>query len=263
MSDIIIDGIFDISNMKLTSLKGCPKVVTKSFLCNSNNLTSLEGGPEIVGGGYSATHNSLQTLKGCASLIGAALNLDYNKQLKNLEGCPEFVYQFSANRGNLESLKGGPKISKTYDVTNNKLKTIEHAPVCIVESFMFSGNPIESIERFPKYFSGITDIYELHPDSTNKIKLELGIPNDYLVYGLSSNVILRLLNYIDFNYSDKEKLKKYTDKVENMFNKFYTQNIEKIKTKMEEIKSIYLDKKEKVTKESVIYNLLKSYLLRS
>jgi hypothetical protein len=263
LSDIIIDGSFDITHMKLLSLKGCPKVITKNFLCNSNNLTSLEHGPEIVGATYAANHNSLQTLKGCASLIGTRLILDHNKQLKNLEGCPEFIYNFSASNCSLESLKGGPKAARTYNVKNNNLKTIEHAPVYITENFEIAGNPIESIEGFPKYFFGQSDIYGLHPDSRIKIKLELGIPKDDLAYTLTDYIILRLLNHINFNPSDKEKITEYNKKVWDEFSKFYVQNTEQINAKIEELKSINLDKKEKVNKESTIYNLLKSYLLRS
>jgi hypothetical protein len=44
------DGDFQV-NGKVSSLKGCPKVIKGDFNCSANkNLKSLEGSPEIVEG---------------------------------------------------------------------------------------------------------------------------------------------------------------------------------------------------------------------
>ena len=39
---------FSCSKNKLTSLRGCPKIVTANFYCYANKLTSLEGAPKEV-----------------------------------------------------------------------------------------------------------------------------------------------------------------------------------------------------------------------
>jgi len=44
-----IDGEFIICNCNMTTLRGCPKIVTGDFDCRFNKLTSLEYCPEIIG----------------------------------------------------------------------------------------------------------------------------------------------------------------------------------------------------------------------
>jgi len=38
----VVDGSLDCYNNNLTSLEGCPKVVTKGFYCSWNNLVLLK-----------------------------------------------------------------------------------------------------------------------------------------------------------------------------------------------------------------------------
>jgi len=52
------DG-FSISKNKLTTLRGCPKIVKGDFYCYSNNLKSLEFAPEEVGGGFFCENNAV------------------------------------------------------------------------------------------------------------------------------------------------------------------------------------------------------------
>lgn len=59
----IVDGFFDCSGNKLTSLKGCPKEVGSWFDCSNNNLISLEYSPIIVGGDFNCNYNNLTNLK--------------------------------------------------------------------------------------------------------------------------------------------------------------------------------------------------------
>ncbi len=56
----IVNGNCLLSNNKLTSLKGSPRVVTESFYCYKNNLNSLEGCPYEVGGDFCCTHNAVE-----------------------------------------------------------------------------------------------------------------------------------------------------------------------------------------------------------
>ena len=58
--NIEINGFFDCSHNKLTSLRGCPEIVHGNFSCSDNNLTSLEGCPKEVKGNFWCDHNSKQ-----------------------------------------------------------------------------------------------------------------------------------------------------------------------------------------------------------
>ena len=58
------EGRIDCSGKDLTSLFGCPSIVTGSFYCRHNSLTTLEGAPEDVGGYFSCSNNQLTSLKG-------------------------------------------------------------------------------------------------------------------------------------------------------------------------------------------------------
>ena len=66
-------GELDLSQSLLTSLEGCPNVITGDFYCTSNYLTTLVGGPQQVDGDYLSSGNSLTDLVGCASHIGGTL----------------------------------------------------------------------------------------------------------------------------------------------------------------------------------------------
>jgi hypothetical protein len=64
-----VGGSFNCNNNKLTSLKGCPKIVGGDFFCSNNLLTSLEGAPEIIGVDFFCTFNNLTSLEGIHKII--------------------------------------------------------------------------------------------------------------------------------------------------------------------------------------------------
>jgi hypothetical protein len=69
LKNVSVDGSFDCSNNKLTSLINAPKSVVISFYCSTNHLTSLEGAPKFVGGDFYCTDNPVQfTRKGVKSV---------------------------------------------------------------------------------------------------------------------------------------------------------------------------------------------------
>ena len=70
LKNVSVDGDFDCSNNKLTSLTGAPKTVGGDFQCYYNKLTTLEGAPTSVGGNFYCNHNKL------TSLIGAPKTVD-------------------------------------------------------------------------------------------------------------------------------------------------------------------------------------------
>src|SRR6185369_7179398 len=55
-----VTGHCIVGNNRLTSLKGCPRIVEKGFYCYQNELTSLDGCPEWVGGDFSCGHNKAE-----------------------------------------------------------------------------------------------------------------------------------------------------------------------------------------------------------
>ena len=59
----IVEGIFNVDNNKLTSLKGGPKEVGWTFNCSYNNLESLDGCPEKVGQNFRCINNKRKFTK--------------------------------------------------------------------------------------------------------------------------------------------------------------------------------------------------------
>ena len=68
LSEVTVKGIFSCAKNSLTSLKGAPKEVGKSFYCGDNKLTSLEGAPRKVGGDFYCSHNQLTSLYGISEM---------------------------------------------------------------------------------------------------------------------------------------------------------------------------------------------------
>jgi len=66
----ILYGDFHFTQAKLTTLKGCPRIVKGSIYLGYNNLSSLKYGPEKVGVGYYCHNNKLKSLEGVAKVIG-------------------------------------------------------------------------------------------------------------------------------------------------------------------------------------------------
>ena len=56
--NIASDG-FSVSKNRLTTLRGCPKIVKGDFYCYSNALKTLEFAPEEVGGDFYCENNAV------------------------------------------------------------------------------------------------------------------------------------------------------------------------------------------------------------
>jgi len=115
-----VTGMFECSDLGLTTLKGCPKIVGDNFMCVGNLITNLIGGPKEFG--------------------GIMYNCNFNK-LITLEGAPEYIDgDFNAGENQLTTLKGGPKIVKrSFAVDDNMLTTLEGAPI-VGDAVITSGN---------------------------------------------------------------------------------------------------------------------------
>jgi hypothetical protein len=252
LSDIIVKGDFIITDMRLNSLKGCPKIVTDNFEAYRNNLKSLEGGPEVVGQSYTVESNNLETLQGCGSVI-LQLNIRDNKKLKNLKGCPEYIYSLLASGCGLESLEGGPKRVVRCNVNSNKLTSLEHGPEAVMQKFVFSDNPLKSIKGYPKYVDD-TDIEKITNPSLTYIVKELGI--DYRTPYYLDDGIMKDLNIYNIEQMNSTELIRSFDPYSIKFK-------QDLESKTQEAIQQYKQKTKQINKESLLYNLMKSYLLRS
>ncbi len=70
LKNVSVDGSFDCSNNKLTSLINAPKFVGGTFYCENNKLTSLDGATEYVGGNFGCIRNNLTSLTGAPKSVG-------------------------------------------------------------------------------------------------------------------------------------------------------------------------------------------------
>jgi hypothetical protein len=101
---------FDASFItELENLNNFPRIVNGSFNIKYTGIENLTNGPEIVTGRYIASN-----LKKLSSIIGLpksvdSLFLEYNNELKTLEGCSESIRnELIVHSENLISLKGAP-----------------------------------------------------------------------------------------------------------------------------------------------------------
>lgn len=92
------DEVFEFSlsssgkTMRISSLKGCPKIVHGDFSFRGTNASNLEGGPEIVGGRYRVNNNKfLTSLKGFPQEFKNILNSDIIESWFNLRERIEIV----------------------------------------------------------------------------------------------------------------------------------------------------------------------------
>lgn len=85
-----VNGSFNCSYNRLTSLKNCPDSVDGNFNCAGNQLTSLEYAPQSVTTSFSCDENQLTTLENYPKSMGGSMTCSKNK-LVNLDDIPEGV----------------------------------------------------------------------------------------------------------------------------------------------------------------------------
>ena len=70
LKNVSVDGSFDCSNNKLTSLINAPKYVDGTFYCHYNELTSLKGLKEtVINENFYCTDNKLTSLEGAPKTV--------------------------------------------------------------------------------------------------------------------------------------------------------------------------------------------------
>ena len=120
-----ISGYFDCSDNKLTTLKGCPKLIDGFFDCSSNKLISLKHGPIEVGSFYNCYHNKLTDLSHLPKVIEESIDFRFNDLtsntfLSNIKG--EIYTSIKDNNVKLDNL--GRVLNKDVFVKLNKRSSI-------------------------------------------------------------------------------------------------------------------------------------------
>ena len=78
----LVSGNFNVSDVRLLTLKGCPREVGGSFVLHFFRGENLLGGPVSVGKEYwLARHKNLKSLEGLAQEIGGRMSLTYDSDL--------------------------------------------------------------------------------------------------------------------------------------------------------------------------------------
>jgi len=180
LSGVVVEGYFDCSRTKITSLKGAPQSVSRYFDCSHTQITSLEGAPQKVGGDFDCSHTKITSLSGapqevggdfdCSNtqitlLTGAPQKVDgsfycYYSELTSLEGAPTKTgggFDCSFNR-KLTSLMGTPQhIKGTFNCSYTKITSLAGAPQSVGKDFYCSDTQITSLEGAPQSIGGRID----------------------------------------------------------------------------------------------------------
>ncbi len=235
LSDIIVDGDFNISYGLWGSLKGCPKMVTGIFECVDGDLKTLEGGPRWARN-YHVSHNRLVSLKGAPEFVH---NFDArNNKLTNLEYCPITNGNLYFTDNELVYLKGCPEIvGGNFSIQYNKLESLKGGPKIVNGHYTFNNNPLKSVEGYT------LNIKEL---------IDRSVYNEYegLFYAMGE---------------DKESIAEstgLTPEAKIMLQQLEDTVYNAMKEEFAKAKQEYKSGKQ-INKESLLYNLMKSFLLRS
>lgn len=124
---------FEVSETKITSLQGAPRIVKGAFDCKRNYfLETLKGGPEEVGGTYLCRNNeNLRSLQGAPRKIEKDFICAGCEKLETLQGGPQYVKgNFMCMRTQITSLIGAPKyVGRTLDASQcDELKSLQGCP---------------------------------------------------------------------------------------------------------------------------------------
>ena len=142
----MVDGYFDISNNNLTTLEGCPRIVTKDFNCSKNKLNSLFDGPTEAGE-FDCSHNTLKNLSYAPKEVKGSFNCSFN-ELTSIKGSPRTIKgHFNCSDNKLVSLKGGPKyIDTLFDCSHNFIERLIGGPVAVGHDYICNGNSLADLD---------------------------------------------------------------------------------------------------------------------
>lgn len=88
-----VSGNLYLKRMHLTSLEGCPKIITGNFSCADNDLVSLEGGPEEVHGNFECEFNKISSFEHFPTCIGGDCYIGFNQftSFKDIDKYVKFI----------------------------------------------------------------------------------------------------------------------------------------------------------------------------
>lgn len=129
-----VNGEFDCSNNRLTTLRGAPYYVGRTFDCGYNRLKTLEFAPKIVNENFSCPCNSLISLMGCPV---------------------EIAEMFDCSNNYLTTLKLGPSLVGTdYYADNNDLVNLIGSPIKLNGYLLIRGNYLDNLHGCPLKIGG-------------------------------------------------------------------------------------------------------------
>lgn len=134
------NGSFDVANIGLTTLKGCPRYIGKIFDMAFNKINYFD---EKIDFAYSCNleNNPLKSLKGCPSISYKGILNCSEIEIENLEGIPNEIQNLFIEKCNqLISLKGveNSKIKRLCLMNNQNITNLDYFPE--VEEFVCTGN---------------------------------------------------------------------------------------------------------------------------
>lgn len=179
LTDKIFVGSINVSGIGLTSLEGSPKIIINgNFDCSYNKLTSLVDSPEIIRGHFNCSSNKLSTLEYSPQEIDGSY-MCYDNQLVSLKGSPiEIKSGFFCGMNKLTSLEHAPKIVKgNFNTCSNQLTTTKYAPNEIGGKSFWRDNPNPYLEEEYKAKQENPDLSE---NEFNQLMYEITECADYL-----------------------------------------------------------------------------------
>lgn len=149
-----VDGdLILLGNDKLTSLKGCPKIIDGKFSIEScSGLKSLRYGPKKVGK-FRAVSTEFKNLKYAPE--SPTYELSFNQRLDNLEGLPETAKFVFADYTGITSTKGCPNnlIKLNLSFSKNLKDLILPSEV---REIIMTGTDVKSYLDLPKTIYSLT-----------------------------------------------------------------------------------------------------------
>ena len=155
-----VKGDYSILNCTLDSLEGCPEEITGNCYIGAmsywGHVTTLKGGPKKIGKSFRFTLLHLESFDYLPE-IGKSL-LCCGSSIKSLKGCPKHIKgNFKIISSELESLEYGPeKVDGSYECSScGKLTSLKGCPKHIKEYFKCCWNRnLTSLEGCPEIVDG-------------------------------------------------------------------------------------------------------------
>lgn len=180
-----VEGNFEISNVGLMSLKGCPEEVGGTFECDNTLITDLKFLPNKINGNLYLSNNRLKNVVDLKnSNVHGYINISYNL-ITSLEGAPYII-------------------NGSFLCNNNKLTNLEYCPGEIHGKFNCSSNPLSTLNGAPKkvetdkILNSLEEVPDVEIEFYSEIKVYNNYYEDLLNWILSNKRAEKDLDQIDW-----------------------------------------------------------------